>query len=137
MAEQNAAFAYKFALGCMAQLAGSGVKTVVASPGFRNSPLLLAAHRTHGLQVLSSVDERGAGFLAIGVSRAQRLPVALLCTSGTAAGNYLPAVMEASHSRVPLVVLTGDRPQELVDTGANQCTDQAKLFGSHVRAFFD
>lgn len=137
MAEQNAVFAYKYSLACMAQLAASGVKTLVASPGFRNSPLLLAAHRTHGLQVHTAVDERGAGFFALGVSRAQRLPVALLCTSGTAAGNYLPAIMEASHSRVPLLVLTGDRPQELVDTGANQCTDQSKLFGSHARAFFD
>jgi 2-succinyl-5-enolpyruvyl-6-hydroxy-3-cyclohexene-1-carboxylate synthase len=137
MDEKNASHAYRFSLGCMAQLAASGVKTIVASPGFRNSPLLLAAHRTHGLQVISAVDERGAGYLAIGVARAQRLPVVLLCTSGTAAGNYLPAVMEASHARVSLVVLTGDRPQELVDTGANQCTDQSKLFGEHVRAFYD
>lgn len=137
MDEQNASHAYRFALACMAQLTSSGVKAVVASPGFRNSPLLLAAHRTNGLQVFTSVDERGAGFLAIGLSRAQRLPVALLCTSGTAVGNYLPAVMESFHSRIPLVVLTGDRPQELVGTGANQCTDQAKIFGDHVRAFFD
>lgn len=137
MDEQNASHAYRFALSCMAQLASSGVKAIVASPGFRNSPLLLAAHRTNGLQVITAVDERGAGFLALGLSRAQRLPVALLCTSGTAVGNYLPAMMEAMHSRIPLVVLTGDRPQELVGTGANQCTDQAKLFGDHVRAFFD
>jgi 2-succinyl-5-enolpyruvyl-6-hydroxy-3-cyclohexene-1-carboxylate synthase len=131
------AASYRFALDCMAQLAGSGVTTVVASPGFRNSPLLLAAHRTHGLEVVTAVDERGAAFFALGVSRAQRRPVAVLCTSGTAVGNYLPAAMEANHSQVPLVFLTADRPQELVGTGANQVTDQAKIFGTHVRLFGD
>ena len=133
----NADASYRFALNCLAQLAGSGVKTLVASPGFRNSPILLAAHKTPGLEVITAVDERGAGFLALGIARAQRRPVALACTSGTAAGNYLPAVMEANHSQIPLVVLTADRPPELVGTGANQVTDQAKLFGSHVRHYAD
>lgn len=137
MEDKLALSAYKYALACTHQLVASGVKTLVASPGFRNSPLILAAHRTHGLQVVTAVDERGGAFLALGISRAQRCPVAVLCTSGTAAGNFLPAVMEANHSRVALVFLTADRPQELVDTGANQCTDQAKLFGEHVRAFYD
>jgi len=137
MPENNGSASYAFSLGCLAQLASSGVKTVIASPGFRNSPLLLAAHRTHGIDVVTAVDERGAAFLAIGIARAQRLPVALLCTSGTAVGNYLPAVMEANHAQVPLILLTADRPQELVGTGANQCTDQTKIFGPHVRAFYD
>src|SRR5262249_46605372 len=125
-----------FALACMAQLKASGLRSLVASPGFRNSPLLLAAHRT-GLEVITGVDERGAAFFALGLARAQRAPVALLCTSGTAVGNYLPAVMEANHAQVPLVLLTGDRPQELVGSGANQCTDQAKIFGTHLRFFAD
>ncbi len=138
MEENNiAAAAYRFALACLTQLARSGVRAVVASPGFRNSPLVLAAHKTPGLEVLTAVDERGAGFLALGLARAQRAPVALLCTSGTAVGNYLPAVMEANHSQVSLILITGDRPQELVGSGANQCTDQAKIFGSHVRLFLD
>lgn len=128
---------YRFALNCLAQLAGAGVKTMVASPGFRNSPILLAAHKTSGIEVITAVDERGAGFLALGLARAQRRPVAVACTSGTAAGNYLPAVMEANHSQIPLIVLTADRPPELVGTGANQVTDQAKLFGSHVRHYAD
>ncbi len=135
--KETASASYRFALACMAQLAGSGVRTVVGSPGFRSSPLLLAAHKTSGLEVLTAVDERGAAFLALGCARAQRAPVALICTSGTAVGNYLPAVMEANHAQVPLLLLTGDRPQELVGTGANQCTDQAKIFGSHVRLFLD
>ncbi|MGZ3651699.1 MAG: 2-succinyl-5-enolpyruvyl-6-hydroxy-3-cyclohexene-1-carboxylic-acid synthase [Bdellovibrionota bacterium] len=128
---------YRFALQCMTQLIASGVSTVVASPGFRNSPLLLAAHKSSRLSVITAVDERGAAFLALGISRAQRKPVALICTSGTAVGNYLPAVMEANHSQIPLVVLTADRPQELVGTGANQVTDQVKIFGDHVRLFSD
>lgn len=128
---------YRFALSCLAQLACSGVSTVIASPGFRNSPLILAAHKTPGIEVITAVDERGAAFFAIGVARAQRRPVAVLCTSGTAVGNYLPAVMEANHSQIPLILLTADRPQELVGTGANQVTDQAKIFGSHVRFFAD
>ncbi|HEY8278839.1 MAG TPA: 2-succinyl-5-enolpyruvyl-6-hydroxy-3-cyclohexene-1-carboxylic-acid synthase [Bdellovibrionota bacterium] len=135
--DDKSGLAYRFALHCAAQLAGSGVRTVVASPGFRNSPLLVAFHKTPGLDVVTAVDERGAAFLALGIARSQRAPVALLCTSGTAVGNYLPAIMEASHGKVPLLVLTGDRPQELVDTGANQCTDQTKIFGSHVRFFAD
>jgi 2-succinyl-5-enolpyruvyl-6-hydroxy-3-cyclohexene-1-carboxylate synthase len=133
----NAAASYRFALACFAQLARSGVRTVVASPGLRNSPLVLSAHKNPSIEVLTAVDERGAAFLALGIARAQRAPVVLLCTSGTAVGNYLPAVMEANHSQVPLLLLTGDRPQELVGTGANQCTDQAKIFGAHVRLFLD
>lgn len=132
-----ATVAYRYSQACLSQLVRSGVRALVASPGFRNSPLLLAAHKTEGLEVYTSVDERGAGFFAIGLARAQKAPVALLCTSGTAVGNYMPAVMEANHAHVPLIVLTADRPQELVGSGANQCTDQAKIFGEHVRFYSD
>jgi 2-succinyl-5-enolpyruvyl-6-hydroxy-3-cyclohexene-1-carboxylate synthase len=125
---------YRTALSLMSSLVDAGVRCLVASPGFRNSPLLLAARREKGLDVLTAVDERGAAFLALGLSRAGQ-PAALLCTSGTAVANYFPAVMEAYESHCPLVVLTADRPHELIGTGANQCTDQAKVFGTHVRFF--
>jgi 2-succinyl-5-enolpyruvyl-6-hydroxy-3-cyclohexene-1-carboxylate synthase len=131
--KDNSALSYLSAAHCMQQLYSSGVRTLVASPGLRNSPLLLAAHRTSGLKVITAVDERGGGFLALGICRGSDAPVALLCTSGTAVANYFPAVMEANHSQLPLVVLTADRPTELVGTGANQCTDLTKVFGSHVR----
>lgn len=117
------------------QLVDSGVSHLVVSPGYRNSPLLLAAHREKGLRVTTAVDERGAAFFALGIAKASGQPAAILCTSGTAVANYFPAVMEASEAQVPLVVITADRPLELIGTGANQCTDQIKVFGSHVRAF--
>ena len=135
MNQNNGVLSFQSALIAMRQLEFSGVRVVVASPGLRNSPLLLAAHQTPGLRVLTAVDERGGGFLALGICRASREPVALLCTSGTAVANYFPAVLEANHSQLPLIVLTADRPVDLVGTGANQCTDQTKLFGSHVRHF--
>lgn len=135
MTDSNANLSFRAALLAMRQLAASGVRTVVASPGLRNSPLLLAAHQTPGLKVLTAVDERGGAFLALGICRSTRNPAAVLCTSGTAVANYFPAVLEANHSQLPLVVLTADRPTELVGTGANQCTDQTKIFGAHVRHF--
>lgn len=125
---------YRTALSLMSSLVGAGVRHLVVSPGFRNSPLLLAAQRERNLDVLTAVDERGAAFLALGLSRSGQ-PAAVLCTSGTAVANYFPAVMEAYESHCPLIVLTADRPHELVGTGANQCTDQTKAFGTHVRFF--
>lgn len=130
----NDSLSYSVALAVMEQLVQSGVRSLVASPGYRNSPLLLAAHHQEGLEVFTAVDERGAAFLALGLSKSGS-PAALACTSGTAVANYFPAVMEAFHSHVPLVVLTADRPPELVGTGSNQCTDQTKVFGGHVRFF--
>lgn len=135
MNDSNSTLSFRAALVAMRQLEASGVKVIVASPGLRNSPLLLAAHQTPGLKVLTAVDERGGAFLALGICRAKREPTAILCTSGTAVANYFPAVLEANHSQLPLVVLTADRPTELVGTGANQCTDQTKIFGSHVRFY--
>lgn len=125
---------YRTALTLMSSLADAGVRHLVVSPGFRNSPLLLAAQRDASLDVITAIDERGAAFLALGLSRGGQ-PAAVLCTSGTAVANYFPAVMEAYESHCPLIVLTADRPQELVGTGANQCTDQTKAFGTHVRFF--
>jgi 2-succinyl-5-enolpyruvyl-6-hydroxy-3-cyclohexene-1-carboxylate synthase len=137
MKETNASFSYRLALILLRQLVASGVQTLVASPGFRNSPLLLAAHRLPELEVLSAVDERGGAFLALGAAKASRAPVAVLCTSGTAVANFFPAVLEAHYSGVPLIVLSADRPAELVGTGANQCMDQTKIFGTHVRFYAD
>jgi 2-succinyl-5-enolpyruvyl-6-hydroxy-3-cyclohexene-1-carboxylate synthase len=134
-ARENEKSSYRFALAVMEQLVSSGVTTIVASPGFRNSPLTLAAHRTKELSVITAVEERGAAFFALGAAKASSRPVAILCTSGTAVANYFPAVLEANHSHVPLIVITADRPEELIGSGANQATDQTKIFGSHVRFF--
>lgn len=118
-----------------AELAACGVTDVVASPGSRSTPLAVSARNQERLQVTVQLDERVAGFCALGMAKASGRPVALVCTSGTAAANYLPAVVEAHHSGVPLVVCTADRPPELRDAGAGQTIDQMKLYGDHVRWF--
>ena len=118
-----------------AELAACGVTDVVVSPGSRSAPLAVSARNQEGLRVMVQLDERVAGFCALGMAKASGRPVALVCTSGTAAANYLPAVVEAHHSGVPLVVCTADRPPELRDTGAGQTIDQLKLYGDHVRWF--
>ena len=116
-----------------AELAACGVTDVVVSPGSRSTPLAVSARNQEGLRVLVQLDERVAAFCALGMAKASGLPVALVCTSGTAAANYFPAVVEAHHSGVPLVVCTADRPAELRDAGAGQTIDQVKLYGDHVR----
>jgi len=116
-----------------AELAACGVTDVVVSPGSRSTPLAVTARNQEGLRVTVQLDERVAGFCALGMAKASGQPVALVCTSGTAAANYLPAVVEAHHSGVPLVVCTADRPPELRDAGAGQTIDQVKLYGGHVR----
>ncbi len=126
---------YRFAAALFAGLARAGVGHVCISPGSRSTPLSVCAARQPGLRVSVHVDERSAGFFALGLARASGSPVALVCTSGTAAANYLPAVVEASHARVPLVVLTADRPPELRDWDAGQTIDQIKLYGGYVRWF--
>lgn len=122
------------------ELTRCGVRAVVVSPGSRSTPLAMAAYelscrRPDDLRVFVDVDERGAAFLGLGMAKASGRPVALICTSGTATANYYPAVIEAETSRVPLIVLTGDRPPRLQGLGAPQTTDQLKLYGDHVRAF--
>lgn len=127
---------YACAAQIMAQLAAQGVTDVVVCPGSRSAPLALAAFEAdrRGLVRLHvRVDERSAGFLALGLAKASGRPVAVVTTSGTAVGNLLPAVMEAHHGEVPLVVLSADRPAALVGTGANQTTDQVNLFGGFCR----
>ena len=117
------------------ELARCGVRKAVISPGSRSTPLAIALWREDAIDVTVIVDERSAGFFALGAAQATRTPVAILCTSGTAAANLHPAVAEADQSAVPLIVLTADRPPELRDIGAGQTIDQLKLYGSAVRWF--
>lgn len=114
-----------------------GIRYACISPGLRNSPLTLAFTQNTIIKVFSNADERSAGFFALGLAKATGEPVVLLCTSGTAGANYYPAVIEANLSRTPLIVLTADRPHDLVGTGANQTIDQQNLFGQQVRYFRD
>lgn len=127
--------AHAFAAALFEELARAGVRHVCVSPGSRSTPLAVAAAGRPELRLWSHVDERSAGFFALGLARASRAPVALVCTSGTAAANFLPAVIEAHHGRVPLVVLTADRPPELRDWGAGQTIEQHGLYGRCVRWF--
>jgi 2-succinyl-5-enolpyruvyl-6-hydroxy-3-cyclohexene-1-carboxylate synthase len=115
----------------------SGMTHAVTCPGSRNAPLIYALAETDGLRAVSVLDERAAGFLALGIAKATGRPVAVTCTSGTAAANLLPAVVEAHEARVPLIVLTADRPPELRDTGAGQAVDQLKLYGSAAKWFVE
>lgn len=114
------------------ELQRSGLATVVIAPGSRSTPLALAFGSQARLNVVVHPDERGAAFFALGAALASAKPVAVLCTSGTAAANFYPAVVEAHQSHVPLLILTADRPAELRDSGANQTIDQVKLFGGYV-----
>lgn len=116
----------------VAALAQAGLRAVVAAPGSRSTPLVLAFARQPEVAVHSLLDERSAAFFALGMALAQDEPVALLCTSGTAAANFFPAIVEAGLARVPLLALTADRPPELRESGANQTIDQIRLYGNHV-----
>ncbi|HJP16254.1 MAG TPA: 2-succinyl-5-enolpyruvyl-6-hydroxy-3-cyclohexene-1-carboxylic-acid synthase [Acidimicrobiales bacterium] len=135
MISSNQRGMYESLQGFFAQLQASGVEHVAISPGSRSTPLTVAADRTDGLEVSIHLDERSGGFFALGLAKANKKPVALICTSGTAAANYLPAVIEAFHSGIPLIVLTADRPPELQSRGAPQTIDQVNLYGTHVRWF--
>lgn len=119
------------------ELARAGVRHVCVSPGSRSTPLVLAFSAHPGFQVYSLLDERSAAFFALGVGLASGWPAALVCTSGTAAANFFPAVVEASQAHVPMLVLTADRPPELRGSGANQTIDQVRLYGGQVRWFVD
>jgi len=130
---RNTALASAFA----EELARCGLRHAVLSPGSRSTPLALALWRQAEIEATVIVDERSAAFFALGAAQATGVPVAILCTSGTAAANFHPAICEADHSAVPLLVLTADRPPELRGIGAGQAIDQLKLYGESVRWFCD
>lgn len=119
------------------ELARCGVEVIATSPGSRNTPLLYALNGQPELRCFPHIDERVAAFFALGAAKATGKPAAVVCTSGTAAANLHPAVLEADQAGVPLLVLTADRPAELREAGAGQTVDQLKLYGSAVRWFFE
>jgi 2-succinyl-5-enolpyruvyl-6-hydroxy-3-cyclohexene-1-carboxylate synthase len=119
------------------ELIRGGVRDVVLCPGSRNAPLAFALHdadRAGRIRLHVRIDERTAGYLAIGLAVAERAPVCVAMTSGTAVANLGPAVVEANYARVPLIVLSANRPYELLGTGANQTFEQLGYFGTQVRA---
>lgn len=117
-------------------LAAAGVRQAVISPGSRSTPLVVACDRHPGIKTRVLLDERSAAFFALGVARNKLEPVVLIATSGSASAHWLPAVIEASHSNIPLILISADRPPELQAWGANQTTDQSGFFSNHVRAHF-
>lgn len=119
------------------ELAAGGLEAVCIAPGSRSTPLTVAFAAHPEIRVFSHLDERSAAFFALGRARRTGTPTALVCTSGTAAANFHPAVIEAHQARVPLLVLTADRPPELRDSGANQTIDQVALYGDSVSWFVD
>ena len=130
----------KLARVIVRQILEAGVTDVVISPGSRNAPLSLAffaASKRGLIKLHTRIDERTAAFFALGITKASGRPAPIVCTSGTAVANYHPAVLEASHTNLPLLVLTADRPAALRRTGANQTTEQARIFGKAVRYFAD
>ncbi|QHE53347.1 2-succinyl-5-enolpyruvyl-6-hydroxy-3-cyclohexene-1-carboxylic-acid synthase [Pontibacillus sp. HMF3514] len=117
------------------ELVASGVDNIVISPGSRSTPLAMTAAEHTGMNHWIQLDERSAAFFALGMAKQQKKPVALVCTSGTAAANYYPAIIEAYYSRVPLVILTADRPHELRNVGAPQAIDQIHMYSHFVKWF--
>ena len=114
-----------------------GMRHAVTSPGSRNAPIALTLAAQDGIEAISVIDERSAGFVALGMAKASGRPVAVTCTSGTAAANLHPAVVEAHEARVPLIVMTADRPPELREVGAGQAIDQIKLYGTAAKWFVE
>src|SRR5690606_25677917 len=119
------------------ELVRVGVTEAVVSPGSRSTPMAILMAEHPQMNVTINIDERSSAFYALGVAKATKKPVAILCTSGTAAANYFPAIVEAYYSRVPLIVLTADRPHELRDVGAPQAINQNQLYGNHAKWFVE
>src|SRR5579864_6032054 len=119
------------------ELQRAGVRNVVVCPGSRSTPLAMAFTAQAGIRIWTHVDERSAAYFGLGMAKQLRQPVALLSTSGTAAANFMPAVVEAKLTHVPLLLLTADRPHELRDNGAPQSIDQNRLYGTYVKWFVE
>jgi 2-succinyl-5-enolpyruvyl-6-hydroxy-3-cyclohexene-1-carboxylate synthase len=119
------------------ELARCGLEHACTSPGSRSTPIVLSLVREPRIRCWSHIDERCSGFFALGAAKASGRPLAVTCTSGTAAANLAPAVIEAQQARVPMIVLTADRPPELRDVGAGQTIDQVKLYGDAVKWFVE
>jgi 2-succinyl-5-enolpyruvyl-6-hydroxy-3-cyclohexene-1-carboxylate synthase len=118
-------------------LALKGLKNVVISPGSRNAPLVMAFQRYPSIKCYSVIDERSAGFIALGMAKKTQEPVALLCTSGSAVLNYYPAISEAYYMQVPLIVISADRPPDLIDRWDGQAIHQFNVFKPHIRSSFN
>ena len=137
MTSDRALDTYAYTGAFVEEMARAGVRHVCISPGSRSAPLALAIANQKTLKSWTHVDERSGAFFALGLARALGEPVALVCTSGTAAANFFPAVVEARSAGVPLIVLTADRPPELRDVGAAQTIDQNRLYGAHAKWFVE
>jgi|SRR5581483_5138368 len=133
--EENSTYVYVSAF--VDELQRSGIRNIVICPGSRSTPLAIASAAHPALRVWMHIDERSAAFFALGMAKGLGQPVALLCTSGTAAANFFPAIIEAKLTHVPLLVLTADRPHELRDCGAPQAIDQNRLYGTYPKWFVD
>jgi 2-succinyl-5-enolpyruvyl-6-hydroxy-3-cyclohexene-1-carboxylate synthase len=120
-----------------AVMAGKGITHVVVSPGSRNAPAIVVFNRQPGLSLFSISDERSAGFYALGMAQQLNRPVALLCTSGSAALNYAPAIVEAFYQKVPLLIITADRPEAWIDQGDSQTIRQRNVFSDYVRKSYN
>lgn len=129
--------AQSFAATFVDELAVQGVEFACLSPGSRSAPIAMALQRHPRIKVIVQIDERSGAFFGVGLAKATGKPVVLLCTSGTAAAEFHPAVVEAYYSRAPLIVVTADRPPELQGVGANQAIDQQRLYGGAVDWFVD
>src|ERR1700681_423775 len=128
---------YVFVGAFVDELQRAGVRNVVICPGSRSTPLAFVFADHPRMRVWMHVDERSAAYFGLGMAKRLRQPVALLCTSGTAAANFMPAIVEAKLTRVPLLVLTADRPHELRDNGAPQSIDQNRLYGTYAKEFVE
>lgn len=135
--EQQTNPTYVYVHAFVEELTRSGLQHVIVCPGSRSTPLAMAFAANPALRVWLHIDERSAAFFGLGLAKRLSQPVALLCTSGTAAANFLPAIVEAHLTHIPLLVLTADRPHELRDNGAPQAIDQNRLYGTHVKWFVD
>src|SRR5437899_2966226 len=128
---------YAYVTAFVDELQRAGIQHVVICPGSRSTPLAMTFVEHSHIRSWMHVDERSAAFFGLGMAKRLRQPVTLLCTSGTAAANFLPAIVEAKLTHVPLLVLTADRPHELRDCGAPQAIDQNRLYGTHVKCFVE